>query len=367
MLNKIVYYGEKTGIYRFLIRFSPYPVQLNPPIKSVKNSIVYITGFNKSLISLDNSNKIILLRNTLNNKDFLILPIINTIISNSQFNATQISWKLRSKGFKTQVSYLTPWAENTPIKLEDNVYHPQMNDKMIKFLVGHTVQNSNPNSKIVVTIDNDINELIIKSLLNGSIVIGPNHPPLNELIIHGHNGFLFNNFNDLTDIINELNKNYNWISHNARMSISSLLKSDRYLEHLLYPENFVNINQFEQYVASSERKWLIRSRRFEEGKVHYFPSKYSKAFNVIDLNTIEEVLSYFVTQQFGEVYVFGIDLVDKLSRSDEAQLQRLIIRLGKRSLKMHFCRDKPIPKSWTRIFNKLSIVSIKEGLKQVSS
>jgi hypothetical protein len=372
--NLVIYttvQDQKTlNLHSFLSKHAPCPVQLNPSIKSIKNSTVFISGFNRGLLSLDASNKIIMMtrKSQLGSQDFLLLPMVDVIISNTQYEAIQLSWQLRCKGFKTRVTHLLPWYERSHLT-QGEIYCPDTG-KYAAQLVNQTTQRIDPKAQIrmCLTPEKIIPDYIIEGMVSGAICIALDQPPFNELITHGHNGYLIRNPGDLVDILENIRTNKAWVSNAARASMSALLKPTRYLDSLLYPEKLSNINHFEKTPKDySERSWLVRERSFNNGKLSYSPTNYSKDFNVIDLSTIEEVLSYFLTQEFSHVYVFGCELSEILSSEDEVQLQRIIIKMGKRSLRVHFCRDKPVPPAWKRIFTRLSTISVEEGLKQVAN
>lgn len=373
MPNNIAIYSNSKNIEaiklkEFLTKYSDYPVELNPKIKHLKNSTVYIFNFNRNLLNLNRSNKIILMHkgDRFAPQNFLLLPLIDSIIATTQCEALQISWQIKQRGFNTQVTYLLPWCKIKNLTKSD-IYCPVLNNQFKKALVGKIVQNIDPNANIHIYLDQTFPYCLLEGMRSGAAIIALDKPPFTEFIIHGHNGYLIRSPGDLTDVFSDIDKNYHWISHNAKMSMNAIFNPTRYLDSILNPEKLTNVNSLVKVLKKySERTWLVRERILKNGRFTYYPTQYSKDLTVIDLNSVEEILGYFLTQEFEDVYVFGCELPEELEEGEEVILQRLIIRLGKRSLKIHFCRDNPVPEVWKRIFKRLSMISINEGLKQVS-
>jgi len=132
-------------------------------------------------------------------------------------------------------------------------------------------------------------------------------------------------------------------------------------------EGVPNVNQFPTSPQeTTKRKWLVRERSFTDKGVEYFPENYRKDLLLIDLNSVEEVIGYFLNQEFSDVYVFGCYLEETPDLQELVNLQRNIIKMGARARRIHFCRDEPIPMAWEKVFARLSVIPIVEGLKQIS-
>lgn len=357
-------------LVEFLRKYASCPIELNPEIKTIKDSTVYISGFNKSLLNLHKSNKIILLARSkeLTSLEHLLLPITDTIIVSTIYEAFQLSWQLKCKKFNNKVVTVPPLAKKFAISNSD-AYYEKLSDWHKKALNGLPLQNVDPTAGVYINLgeESTLPKQMIASMLSGAIPIVLDLPLYAEFITNGHNGYLIRSSNDIVEALEGLTNRKEWLSYNAKTTVEALLNPTRYLNAILHPENLTNINFFEKATLSlNSRIWLVREHSFNQGYSTYFPSSYRKDLTVIDLNSLIEVLNYFSAQEFNEVYVFGIDLPSELSSKDEIDLQRQLIKLGNRSLKIHFCRNDPIPASYHKIFSKLSILSIEEGLKQVS-
>jgi hypothetical protein len=374
MGNKLAVYAntedqKAAGLFKFLLEHAPYPLELNPQSKTVQDTTVYIAGYHSTLHNLDQSNKIILLarKSVLGSQDFLLLPMVDTIIAHTQYEAMQIAWQLRCKGFKTRVVHLLPHFKNEQLT-KSNIYCPDVGPYGPS-LINQQLQNTDPKASIRMCLaeEREIPDYFIKGIISGAVCIALDKPPFNEIIIDRHTGYLIRDAGDFVDVFQHIESSKNWVGHAARTYTNALLNPTKYLDAILTPEKLYNLNNFDKAPKDfNERIWLVRERIFQDGKVLYSPVRYNQDFTLIDLGSVEEVLEYFQTQHFAHVYVFGCDLPEELEDSDETQLHRMITKLGKRALQIHFCRDESIPKAWQKIFQRLSIVSTEEGLKQVT-
>ena len=377
MINNIAIYTSNNAnehnrktveLYEFLADLSPIPVALNPNIKTLQNAHVFVIDYRREFIDLDDSNKLIFLcRGPLANKHWLLIPSVDVIVANTYYEGLCLSWQLQSKGFKKKVVHLLPWV--APIKLEgDSIYSMALEPRYKNAFWGRELQNTDPRAPVHVCLsesDRSWPYSIVEGMLGGAIPIVTDRPPYNELIIHGHNGFLVNTPEDIIDALQKIDDNRYWLEHNARDTIRYKLDPTRYLSTLINLESLPNIQLKPAPVEYSKRRWLVRERTFKDGQLKYFPENYDAEMTLIDLNEIQEILSYFLTQRFSEVYIFGCEIPEELEKREMIQIMRMIKKIGPSSMKVHFCRDEPIPPIWEKVFARLSIISVEEGLKQV--
>lgn len=371
MMNKIALYGSGLRIkelFKFFKQYAPFPTVLNPDPKSLQNTYVFTNLYRRDLTNLQNTNKLILLQkeNKLANKIWLLLPSVDYIITDTYEQGLHISAQLISKGFNKRIINLYPWS--IPKNLNDNHIFYDGEKKFENILQDRKIQRNDPKApiRILMTKNTDVHE-IVEGMLSGAVILAPDCHPYNNLIIDEYNGFLIRTPSDIIKAFKKIDKNKEWISYRAKTVMETKLNPTKYLNSLLYPEQLESIKLEQIKVESKDRRWLVRERIFQNGKLKYYPEIYGPNFNVIDLTEIQEILSYFLTQQFSEVYIFGCDIPKELNKKDAAQLTKMLNKIGSRSMKIHFCRDESIPQSWQKIFSKLSVISIEEGSKQVLS
>jgi hypothetical protein len=380
MINNIAIYTDKSAsehhrktleLCQFLKKYSSIQVKLDPNIRTLQNANVFVSGYRREFLDLDSSNKLIFLcRNgSISAKQWLLIPSVDVVVTNTYYEGLHVSWQLQAKGFNTRVVHLLPWS--APKKIDgEGVYCHAMDNKYRKAFWGKKLQNDNPQAPIRAHLsekDKVWPYAVVEGMLSGAIIIAPDRPPYNELIIDRHNGFLIRTPGDIVGALQEIEKNEHWISHNARSSTHAKLNPTRYLSSLMNLEELPEIKITPTPIEYSKRRWLVRERVFQDGKIKYHPEIHGPNFTVIDLNEIQEVLSYFLTQDFSEVYIFGCDIPEEVEKRELNHLMRLIHKMGPRSMRIHFCRDDPIPDVWGKIFTRLSIISVEEGLKQVLS
>lgn len=373
MLNNIAIFTNnkrREELYQFLSKVSPISVSLNPKVQIVQNANVFIDYYHRDFLSLDKSNNIYLIcdRPSIKGKTWMLVPSIKGVIAASYNDGLNISWQLQSKGFNKRIVNLLPWCHSEPKQLKKGIHCVSLSSKYKKALLGKS-QTTDLDVYTYVWLteqDNAWPYEIVEAMHRGSIPIVSNRAPFNEFIINGHNGFLINKPGDIINALKEIESKQHWLSYNAKASINALYDSTRYLESILYPEELPNIKLNPAPITFSRRKWLVRDRVFKSGKLEYFPKDYASEFVLVDLDDIQEILNFFQMQEFGEAYVFGCDIPEELIKRDELQLLKSLSKLGRRSLQIHFCRNNQVPEAWSKVFSKLSIISVEEGLKQVN-
>lgn len=380
MINNIaVYTGPSASehnrkiveLYQFLKEYSSIPTNLNPEPNKLQNSYVFTSNYRGDLLNLDDSNKLIYMcrGSQIQGKQWLLMPSVDLVITNTYYEGLHISWQLQSKGFNTRVIHLIPWSIPKPLKGESIYYHA-LESRYRNAFWGRELQNTNPQAPIRVILtekDKAWPYNVIEGMLSGAVMIVPDRPPYNEFIIDGYNGFLVRNPGDVVRALRKIDENQYWISYNAKNTIHAQLNHTKYLDTLLHSNEAPEVKLKPIVVESNQRRWLVRERTFQDGALKFFPERHGPNFTVIDLTEIQEILGYFLTQSFAEVYIFGADIPEQVEKKDLIQLMRMLNRIGSRSMKIHFCRDEPIPQTWEKVFARLSIISVEEGLKQVLS
>jgi len=204
----------------------------------------------------------------------------------------------------------------------------------------------------------------IQFLTSGRPVIVANNPIFSEVVINGFNGYIVSDIDEAAQAYNQLKKPSirNKLSYQARELSKAILDHKKYLDKLLKATKLKT-----KFLLSGknyqERSWIILERYFESGNIKYYP-EYHKSFQKAEVYDFIDIIKFFSTQLFREVYVFGIKF-PKYNAAEMQKLRILINRLGNRARKIHFCLDEKIPDDWKNIFTKLSLISVQEGLKQV--
>jgi hypothetical protein len=366
MLTKIAFYGPKTDLYR-LLEESPYSLRTNPKLESVKNSTIILTKYFQKFHDFDASNRIVLIcqQEQLNNDEILMMPLVDTVVARSGFEGTNIAWQLRCHGFTTRVISLPPPMKPLETTKNKSLYFTALDQRNRLAFTGYELQNTNPDAYAHVHLgEGRWPDSIITSLASGIPVITNDRHPLSEFITHGLDGYLIRSPGDIVRALKDLKENHGWISFRARSRMSTLLDPARYLETLLNPEGYT-LNRFPAKTDLNERTWIVRDRTLSGGSIKYFPKKYREDIEDISLDSLEEILEYFLTQHFSHVYVFGCEL-EEMDIRTLIRIKGMIRSLGRRARNIHFCYDNPVTKDLTQIFRKLSVISVEEGLKQVS-
>jgi hypothetical protein len=340
---------------------------LNP--SNPENSVVVSSEFPKQL---DPSNQLTLLARgqTLTKKELRLLPRLNTIVAHTSSAGYQIAWQVKVAGFNTRVIHLLPY-----IPVPQAIYHPKtiyyddLGPIPKQFFGVHKLQNQHPNARVRIDLG-DVKKWpyhIIESMRMGVPPIVWDKPPYSDFIIHGHNGYLIRTPGDIAQILSDLDNTHDWVSTNARNTMNAQYDPVRYYNALTKPERVANLNVLGKIkLEHDDRKWIVRERIFRGARIDYFPKEHHELFQTTDLNSVEEVLEFFSEQLFSEVYVFGCDFPPTLTPEETNRMRRLINGLGVYSRKLHFCVDTPMPDDWLPLFGKLSVISVQEGLKQVS-
>jgi len=354
------------ALYEFLAGNAYAQVELNPTYP--KDSIVVSSEFNKSL---DPSNQLVLLArgDKLTSKERMFLPNLKGIIAHTQSAAYKIAWQVKATGFATPIISLLPYV-TVPKNITPNksIYYDNLGPVPDVFFNKYKIQNINPNAKLRI----DLSEPegfpyhILESMAMGVPPVVWDQPPYSDFIIHGHNGYLIQNTGELSPILDA--KDHSLIAMNARNTINSIYNPIRYYNSLIKRPNNLNILS-KIKLEHEERKWIVRERIFKGNEIEFFPKDFNPLLQEISLNNVEEVLEHFSGQNFSDVYVFGCDFPTHLEPEDINRIRGLINQLGPYKLKLHFCIDYNLIKlsdEWIRLCSKLSLISVQEGLKQVS-
>jgi len=371
MRNELVLIAHKDqrtkDLHEFFKTNSYTKVKLNP--SKPKDSIIATSELPKQL---DPSNQYILLArgNKLAQKELMRLPNLKAIVAHTPSAGYQIAWQVKTAGFNTIIINLLPY-----VPMPDVVYHPRtiyyddLGPIPKQFFSKYELQNQYPNARIRIDLSNTSKwpYHILESMRIGVPPIVWDKPPYSDFIIHRHNGYLIRTPGDIAQILNSLDNTHTWVSTNARNTLYAQYDPVRYYNALTKIDKVANLNVLGKIKLEHEdRKWIIKERSFRGAEIEYFPKEHHELFQTADLNNVEEVLEFFSEQAFSEVYVFGCDFPPTLNPEETNRMRRLINGLGLYSRRLHFCIDDPIPKDWLPLFNRLSVISIQEGLKQVS-
>lgn len=397
MLEKIVIFSDlnlsnrytryNLQIYEILRQKSQLPVYLygsNQPglhkligshlfisdkISQIKDSLIVLLGYHRSLTNLDPSNEVMyFLEKPFNSTNSLLLPVLNKILTYDAHTAHKISVQVQASGFQTPVIKLYPWfnADNYQIyyRYGNMVGYHEIDDYYLRLFPAAQRINDFRGLYIYAALSklSSVKD-VIAAMLSGIPVIALDEPPFNELITHGYNGYLVRTENDIQTVMNHLKQNRLQIINSARNHLEKLFDPILYYSKFsqVIQGNFYNYNNFK--IELSERKWIVRNQILSAGQIEFYPQSFSKSFKTVDLQDFMDIIEYFSKNLFTEVYVFGCEF-NEYDLSEIKQISRMINRMGDRARKLHFCLDE-VPSQFNKIFEKLSLISVSEGLKQV--
>lgn len=398
MLEKIIVFSDldltnrfnryNLQIYRLLNQRSQLPVYIygsnhqglhrvvgshrfiNEKISEIKNSLIILLGYSQTFVDLDQSNQVLyFLEKPFNTKNRLILPRIDKILTYDYCTAYKIAAQVQANGFQTPVAKILPWFS------PDNY---QYNLGFLKSKVGyHEIEDYYTSAFNNLTQVTDYRDLwayaalsktssikdVIASMLSGVPVIAIDEPPFNELIHHGFNGCLVRDLDNIQTVLNFLEKHRFQIVSAANDFLIKIFEPSTYYSRFLQVVNgdFYNLNNFKAKL--NEQKWIVRGQILHSGSIEFYPQHFNSGFKIADLQDFMDIIEYFSRQLFTEVYIFGCEF-NEYEQQELKLIRRLINRLGDRAKKLFFCLDD-VPSRFDKFFDKLGLLSVSEGLKQV--
>lgn len=203
------------------------------------------------------------------------------------------------------------------------------------------------------------------AMANGIPVIAENRGCYSEFIINGYNGYLIEHFNNIHDI--KVNDDYETIAINARAMVSRLCEEATYfsqLEEIAWDQGGQNINFPLKHIRPPEKEWIVRDRHLKDGKLIFWPVQFRKSLNELRSNNIIDILRALSNGQFRDAYIFGVDFGDD-DIYTVGRVKLIVKSLGEKARSVHFCMDENnIPTRWRRVLESMSIISLREGLRQ---
>jgi hypothetical protein len=308
-----------------------------------------------------------------------LLPVADVVVAFSVFEAILVSRQLRKLGYQTPVAHLPPPIDirrytHNPIHTLRIGHQQNIDHKVIADLLARAIELSAGDRGSISAYLHVYTPVwpfdALEALCSGKPVITTKRPPLTEYITDGFNGFLARDRHDILNAVQELSSPERRfvMGAQARGLASTLFDPARYVAGIMNVarDQFYNMNMVTiPDVDRANRKWLFRKQSLRQGKVVMVPEQYDASFGLSNLVQIHEILSFLLQQQFQCAYVFDFDLGDP-TIAEFNQVLSTAERLGRRGLNIHFCTDEPIPERWRDVFKNLSVISVVEGLKQVS-
>jgi hypothetical protein len=385
MYQQIVLYANLSGynshnrksleLFTLFKKSLPCKVILNPDYRIVKNSIVIVSGYSTAFKSFDSSNFVYYLSRTgsLDFREITLLPHIDAIIACSQLEASNLAWQTKYYGYKIITVSHPPYCKE--VNVENNnidIIYTHVDNKYRPVFVEYNLIKTNKVQSAFANIHLTDSPagwpyLVLESMAAGIPSIVKVTNPVSEYIINGHNGYVISDMSDLVSSLTELKYRREEIATNCKAISRELFSPQRYSDRFINLSKNRDLNIFGPVkIEHQNRRWIIREKIVRDKDSVYFPDTYDNTIQAIDLAEITEILEFFSVQLFSDVYVFGCDLPDWYGPEEMIQASSLVAKLGNRASKIHFCRDELIPHQWSPIFKKLSLISVDEGLKQIS-
>ncbi len=370
-------------------------------IHLTRDAIIVMFREFREFYRIDNTNVVVYIASEPQIEQFMtfVLPRVDRVIAYDYHSAYFLCSALRQVGLQTPVHRISPWldAGKLPKRVREGKIRIGIrgDDKMSYGLIrdgvernvtlmgqgpaahGWTLTSSNlclTDYDIYVHFDGSPEQVQL-AMASGVIPIVPNKSPYNEWIVNGLNGFIVSTDKELMEAVNLLSlpgqiEIYQEIvirGSNTMMSPSSWVSMFLNAVNGLGVEN---LNQDEMFrpLESTNRKWVVPKVAWEAGKEISVPRKFDlNAFKAVRLSTVEDILKFFVTQRFKEVYVFGWDYGDEQDITVIERASALIRSMGKRAMNIFWVSDHPVPKEWREVFSYMTMLSVKDGLNRVSA
>jgi len=346
---------------------------INTPLRLIKNSIIILCGYSDFFLDLNNSNIIIYMaRNPfLSRNELLLLSKLDRIVAETAHQAYNIALQVKYHNPKIKITAILPWTD--PKQYNINKYispivespNPKWMSKAFYDLELTKTSFKKKTNAMFCSAPESLYEAI-QYMLSGRAIMASSR--FRDLIIPKFNGFIVDTIVEAVSavqILRDLHKSQE-IGHNARSHIEALLEPYSYINTFgqIIDGQIPDLLPYKFERDFRDRRWIIREQVMQSGDIKYLPEKFHPDFRIADLQDFNEIIEYFSTQLFGDIYIFGFEFPD-YNNKELHQARTLVNRLGYRGKKLHFCLDHEIPRNWTGIFEKLSIISKSEAMKRI--
>ena len=357
-------------------------------ISTARNSFIILLREVKNYYEIDRSNKVIYYAAGPLIDYFIsfILPRVDVIITTNYALAFRLIAICKQTNINIPVYRMSPFYDIDQLPLANNStgtalvvgehkildslnrydklkYEILGNQKLINGKKIENVQDLTKYNYLIYT-GNTNDNLVYEAMLSGLIVIAPNRLPFNEIIVDSINGYLMSSEEDIG---RALSNDESLIITNL-VSMRNNFNYGYWIEQLISTINGAGAQDVRDVLGDAitpMRRWIIPKMILQGDEEVKIPSIYDKnSFKMIDEQDIEYILTFFASQPFRDVYVFGWEFGQKeITRVN--RIKNLIRALGSRILNIYWCTDIAIQGDWSEIFNGLSIITTTEGLKRV--
>jgi hypothetical protein len=327
-----------------------------------------------------------------------VLPRVDRVVAYDYHSAYFLCSALRQVGLQTPVHRITPWidAEGLPRRVYgDRLRIAIRGDNNLIFgLIRNggdydvTLQGKGPAANgwkladDLMIVDHDIYihfdgspEHVQMAMASGVVPVVLNKSPYNEWIVNGLNGFVVATERELVEAVDLLIRKdqlrvYQEIAMRGSQSIMSPSAWVNMFLTVVRGTGVENLNNDDLFrpFEPTNRKWIVPKTALEAGKEISIPRRFdANAFKTVKIGDIEEILKFFVTQRFKEVYVFGWDYGSPEDKGKIERVSSLVRSMGKRAMDIFWVSDQPFPKAWAPVFSRMTRLAARDGLNRVSS
>jgi hypothetical protein len=376
------------------------PYRTTDSIHLTKDAIVVMFREFREFYKIDSTNLVVYVASEPKIEQFMtfVLPRVDRVVAYDYHSAYFLCAALRQIGLQTPVHRIPLWIDATSLPKHAIASNGPLsigirgNDPIIYGLIRDgadhkvTISGSGPSAhgwiltdKINIA-DHDVyahfdgsSECVQVAIASGVIPVVPNKSPYNEWIVNGLNGFIVSTERDLVEAVRLLaNKEqlriYQEILWRSAQNISSAAWVDMFLGAMNGDVENLNQDGLFKPFEPSNRKWIVPKIALEAGNRIPIPRNYdTDAFKTVNLSDIEDVMKFFVTQRFREVYVFGWDYGDTGDREKLERTSALVRSMGKRAMDIFWVSDQEVPKEWAQVFSRMTRLSVRDGLNRVSA
>ena len=134
----------------------------------------------------------------------------------------------------------------------------------------------------------------------------------------------------------------------------------RYSKHCAKDDIMYLIKEIEKLGG---HRWIVPKEYLRNGKLEVIPSEYHEEFKLLGGLSFESIIRMLYNGGFRDVYIFDLELPNDTYIVN--RVSNIIRKLGRKSLRIHYCTDDEIPRIWKSVFNNIAILSVPEGVKQV--
>lgn len=378
----------------------PYLTELklpSIPLSEIKNAVIIAFREIPSYITIDRTNTLIYLATqpVLDSYMSFMIHRVDSIIATNYRTAYKLCSAVQQLGLSTPVYRVIPWIDTDNAKLgsptnklrvvikgnTENIRNiPVTEDVEITLLGEENVAGWNTAKSIADWASYDLyccldgdDMSVRKAMMYGVVPAVRDRSPYTEFIVNNENGYFVYNPSDVLNIIQKLRSvpELEAMKAGASKYAHNQMSKSTWAKYLIATvkgfgaENIHEPDLFASNLQSTYRRWIVPKIVLEAGQTTQIPRIYSQnRFKMVELSTIEEILLFFSSQRFMDVYIFDWQYIE-YNAGNYNKIMSMVRGIGKRGINIFWCTDKPVKREWAELFKSMTILPVSEGLKRV--